>query len=93
MHAEPHRVVAGASVTDQTRAIEHWAAYWSAHDVARLLPLFKIRRCSDYWDMAPQVAGLTCLRPRVDDHLNSTWKRFNPEHLRTFEVAERDSDP
>ena len=29
-----------ASVNDQTRAIEHWAAYWSAHDMERLLPLF-----------------------------------------------------
>jgi steroid delta-isomerase-like uncharacterized protein len=29
-----------ASVNDQTRAIERWVAYWSAHDVDRLLPLF-----------------------------------------------------
>jgi steroid delta-isomerase-like uncharacterized protein len=29
-----------ASVNDQTRAIEHWAAYWSARDMARLLALF-----------------------------------------------------
>jgi steroid delta-isomerase-like uncharacterized protein len=27
-------------VNDQTRAIEHWAAYWSAHDIERLMPLF-----------------------------------------------------
>ena len=29
-----------ASVADQTRAIEHWAAHWSAHDMERLLRLF-----------------------------------------------------
>jgi steroid delta-isomerase-like uncharacterized protein len=29
-----------ASVDDQKRAIEDWAAYWSAHDMARLLSLF-----------------------------------------------------
>ena len=29
-----------ASVDDQKRAIEQWAAYWSAHDLERLLPLF-----------------------------------------------------
>jgi steroid delta-isomerase-like uncharacterized protein len=29
-----------ASVDDQKRAIEQWAAYWSAHDMERLLPLF-----------------------------------------------------
>jgi steroid delta-isomerase-like uncharacterized protein len=28
------------SVDDQTRAIERWAAYWSAHDTEQLLPLF-----------------------------------------------------
>ena len=32
--------VSSASVNDQIRAIEHWAAYWSAHDMERLLPLF-----------------------------------------------------
>ena len=29
-----------ASVDDQKRAIEQWAAYWSAHDMERLLRLF-----------------------------------------------------
>ena len=29
-----------ASVDDQKRAIEQWAAYWSAHDMELLLPLF-----------------------------------------------------
>jgi steroid delta-isomerase-like uncharacterized protein len=29
-----------ASVDDQKRAIEQWAAGWSAHDMERLLPLF-----------------------------------------------------
>jgi steroid delta-isomerase-like uncharacterized protein len=32
--------VSTASVNDQIRAIEHWAAYWSAHDMEHLLPLF-----------------------------------------------------
>ena len=29
-----------ASVDDQKRAIEHWAAHWSAHEMERLLGLF-----------------------------------------------------
>ena len=95
-------------MNDQTRAIEHWAVSWSAHDIERLLPLFtedviyedvtmgvmtrgaaelrafaegvfsrfpdvtfelqssfadgtrgeKIRRCSDYWDMATYLKQL-----------------------------------
>jgi len=32
--------VRSALVNDQTRAIEDWAAYWSAHEMERLLPLF-----------------------------------------------------
>ena len=32
--------VSNPLVNDQTRAIERWAAYWSAHDLERLLPLF-----------------------------------------------------
>jgi ketosteroid isomerase-like protein len=32
--------VRNASVNRQIRAIEHWAASWSAHDMERLLPLF-----------------------------------------------------
>lgn len=32
--------VGSASVDDQKRAIERWAAHWSAHDLERLLPLF-----------------------------------------------------
>ena len=32
--------VRSARVNDQTRAIEDWAAYWSAHEMERLLPLF-----------------------------------------------------
>ena len=32
--------VRSASVDDQKRAIEHWAAHWSAHDMERLLQLF-----------------------------------------------------
>ena len=29
-----------ATVEDQNRAIQEWAAAWSAHDIGRLLPLF-----------------------------------------------------
>jgi steroid delta-isomerase-like uncharacterized protein len=32
--------VSSASLSDQKRAIERWAAHWSAHDMDRLLPLF-----------------------------------------------------
>src|SRR5436190_10312562 len=32
--------VTNASVEDQKRAIDNWAALWSAHDMDRLLPLF-----------------------------------------------------
>src|SRR4029077_16410229 len=32
--------VRSALVNDQTRAIEDWAAYWSAPEMASLLPLF-----------------------------------------------------
>ncbi len=32
--------VRSAPVNDQTRAIEDWAAYWSAHEIERLMPLF-----------------------------------------------------
>jgi hypothetical protein len=32
--------VSNASVHDQERAIENWAAHWSTHDMGRLLPLF-----------------------------------------------------
>src|SRR5437762_3435475 len=32
--------VTNASVEDQKRAIDNWAAHWSAHDMDRLLPLF-----------------------------------------------------
>jgi steroid delta-isomerase-like uncharacterized protein len=32
--------VSRTSIDDQKRAIEQWAAYWSAHDLERLLPLF-----------------------------------------------------
>lgn len=32
--------VRSAAVADQERLIKLWAAYWSAHDMERLLPLF-----------------------------------------------------
>ena len=32
--------VSSPLVNDQRRAIERWAAHWSAHDLERLLPLF-----------------------------------------------------
>jgi len=32
--------VSSASVDDQKRALEHWAAHWSAHDMNGLLTLF-----------------------------------------------------
>ena len=55
-----------ASVNDQIRAIEHWSAYWSAHDMERLLPLFTEDVIYEDVTMGVMTRGASELRAFAD---------------------------
>jgi ketosteroid isomerase-like protein len=59
------RAVSSASIDDQKRAIERWAASWSAHDLERLLLLFTEDLVYEDVPMGcPRHGGAPCLRQR-----------------------------